>query len=84
MAERPTVVDLVAAVVTSEATRLRLAEFGRYGWAFGLAGGVPLGICAERYAWPSWTAAAVGAVVFAAGVLVIGWAARRAAGRVEG
>lgn len=65
-------------------TAVQLAEFGRYGWTFGFLGGALLGQCAERFAWPGWACAAVGGVVFAAGVWAIGWAARRAISRIGG
>lgn len=62
----------------------RLAEFGRMGWAVGFLFGALIGQCAERYDWPGWAAGAAGAVSFAAGLWLVGWAARRAAGRDGG
>lgn len=62
----------------------RLADFGRHGWAFGwLFGAVTAGI-AERHVWPWWAYLGAGVASFATGMVGVGWAARRAAGRAEG
>lgn len=62
----------------------RLAEFGRYGWAYGFIVGVLLGTVGERYDWSNWLAAAVGWPLFAAGLVVAGVVARRSVGRDGG
>lgn len=60
-------------------TAPQLAEFGRYGWSFGwMTGAVTAGM-AERHDWPVLVQLGVGGGSFAAGVVAIGWAARRAA-----
>lgn len=79
--------DVAAAVVDTlrASGRLfdaaRLALFGRAGFAAGWLAGGALGLLTGGYGWPWWAVAGVGGVVFAAGMRVVGWAARRAAGR---